>query len=301
MNFLTLEFIPLTFDHKPLIESFLEKYPQNLTEYNFAYLISANTIFSYAYAILEDETLLISFSDDVTKQRHLLQPIGNFSEIEENKLLTLLSKNPYPVKILAVSDPFLENHSSFCSHFTDFNDCNLADYFYKSEDLAFLHGRHYEKKRNLIAQANRLYSWKREEIDKRHHPHCLSILENIGKELQSEKPKDLENERKILHAMLSHFDQLDQKGCVITIDNQPVAFSIYGKLNNNIADIFFEKADRKYKGISQVINQETAKLIFEEGYEWINREEDLGLAGLRQAKLSYHPYKLINYHILTWK
>lgn len=301
MIFLELEFTPLTLDHKELLDSFFKKYPHTLSEYTSSYLLSANCVYSYAYALLNSDTLLISFFDEQSQERHLLQPVGNFLKICETNLLSLIQKNPYPIKIFAVSDSFLEMHGKFCSHFKDVNDRDLSDYLYKAEDLATLHGRHYEKKRNLIAQANHLYKWKIEDLDPVHHPHCLAILENIGRELQSEKPKDLENEAQVLHAFLSNFDKLEHNGCVIIIDNRPVAFSIYRELNKNTADVYFEKADRKFKGLSQLINQETAKKIFANGYEFINREDDLGLIGLRKAKLSYHPYKLINYHVLTWK
>jgi uncharacterized protein len=70
-------------------------------------------------------------------------------------------------------------------------------------------------------------------------------------------------------------------------------------LGPSTAVVLFERARRSEKGLYQVINQETARAIAAHGFTVINREEDLGDAGLRQAKLSYHPTALEMKHTLT--
>jgi hypothetical protein len=125
------------------------------------------------------------------------------------------------------------------------------------------------------------------------------MLLDIGPKASPQISEDLAKELKVLEFVLSHFEELDVKGVVLCVDNHPVAFSIYEELNPNTAVIHFEKADREYKGMYQLINRETAKIICNAGYEFINREEDLGIVGLRQAKHSYFPIYLESSHQLT--
>ena len=78
---------------------------------------------------------------------------------------------------------------------------------------------------------------------------------------------------------------------MITVDGKYVAYSIGSMINENTADIHFEKADREYDGSYAFVNNSFAKYGFHDA-EYINREEDLGIEGLRKAKLSYYPIRL---------
>ena len=91
---------------------------------------------------------------------------------------------------------------------------------------------------------------------------------------------------------MAQFDELEQSGLVIKVDGQPVAFSIFERQNLDTAVVHFEKALKTVKGLYQIVNRETARLIAADGYHLINREEDLDRPGLRQAKLSYFPLNI---------
>ncbi len=300
MYFLDLEFTPLKLEDKEKLEPFLNKYSKKLSSYTFASLFAWNSVYSYEWTFIEKETLLISLNVE-NKKKHLLEPIGIFSEEAQKKLLNALHKIPYPIQIYAVSETFIKKNPNFCSNFNNVNDRKYANYLYKTKDLAAIEGRRYEKKRNLIAQSKNLYEWSLEKMTEKCHPFCPKILEEIGLKKKGNISTELTNELKALDVMLVYFKELELKGYVITVNTVPVAFSIYSKMNQNTADIYFEKADKTFKGLYQIINHEIAKIIEFEGYEFINREEDLGIEGLRQAKLSYHPTELISYHILTFK
>ena len=86
---------------------------------------------------------------------------------------------------------------------------------------------------------------------------------------------------------------------LVRVAGRPAAFSIFDRLGPSAAVVLFERARRSEKGLYQVINQETARVIAARGFTVINREEDLGDAGLRQAKLSYYPAALEMKHTLT--
>jgi len=296
-DFLDLSFGRITLDEKNKIADFLQKYPHCLNGYTFPSLLAWGEVYSYGFAFIDEETLIISTYLESTKEQHLLEPVGLFPLNIQHQFLQSISKNPYPVKIFAVSDSFIEKNKEFCSHFNDQNERKFANYIYKTSDLALLPGNHYEKKRNLLSQAEKLYQWEVEALTDDCHAHCVQILLSIGKKATIEP--DLLNELKALKMMLTHFKELKIKGLVIKVENKPVAFSIYGELNKNMVDIYFEKADRNFKGLYQLINLETAKACLYQGYEFINREEDLGIEGLRQAKMSYFPSEIISFHLLT--
>jgi hypothetical protein len=156
-----------------------------------------------------------------------------------------------------------------------------------------LPGRKYSKKRNLLAQAAGLYHWSCQPITSTLADSCFSVLQSIHEEEHPQIEGMLERELSALECTLRHFEEFEQQGLLITVDDRPVAFSIYEAISPTTAAVHFERALRSYKGLYQVINCETAKAILSQGFEFINREEDLGDAGLRDAKMSYHPTEII--------
>jgi len=82
------------------------------------------------------------------------------------------------------------------------------------------------------------------------------------------------------------------EGGILQINGRLIAFSIFSRLNRETADVHFEKSDTTVKGAAQVINQETARSLAGR-FSWINREQDLGIDGLRQAKRSYMPDQIL--------
>jgi hypothetical protein len=104
-----------------------------------------------------------------------------------------------------------------------------------------------------------------------------------------------------LECTLRHFDDFGQQGLLISVNGRAVAFSIYEPISPTTIAVHFERALRSYKGLYQVVNWETAKVAAVQGYEFINREEDLGDAGLRKAKMSYNPIEIVPAYELTFR
>ena len=172
------------------------------------------------------------------------------------------------------------------------------DYVYKRENLAGLPGQKYSAKRNLIKQFGGKYESKFELLAD-HNRHLLyGLLE------RDESKFDL----KVVDRMLKNLEALSLSGGLITSGGKAVAGTIGTVVNNflykkgcyDIAVVHFEKALLEYKGAFQAINNYFSSSLNEK-VEYINREEDLGLEGLRRAKLSYNPDKLIEKSKLTLK
>ena len=296
-----LPFKPIELSHKGQVEPMLLEEPPRLAPYTFASLMAWNLIYQYEWTVFQNKTMIISASVPPQNVRHILQPLGVFSKECQKILVEEMGKLNYRIIIYGVNDWFIERFPEFTSHFEAINDLGFANYIYRAEDLAFLAGRKYAKKRNLIAQAEKAYPWTASPMTGSCLNDCIKLLEQIANDDQIEKDQSLMNERLALGYTLRHFTELNQQGIVIKVDDKPVAFSIYEKLNQNTADVHYEKADRNYKGLYQLVNRETSKVILESGYEFINREEDINLPGLRAAKQSYYPVEVRPAYQLVFK
>lgn len=170
-------------------------------------------------------------------------------------------------------------------YFTETPD--KSDYIYKTSDLSLLKGRKYHGKRNNIANFEKKYNWKYEAITDKNIDDCKKIFD-----LWSERKKmeyDNSKESWALKKTFDNYKNLNFIGGVIKVDEGPVAFTIGEEINEKVFVVHFEKADSDYQGSYAIINREFVKNEIYGKYIYVNREEDLGIAGLRKAKLSYHP------------
>lgn len=165
-----------------------------------------------------------------------------------------------------------------------------SDYVYLTKALAELPGGKYHKKKNHISQ------FMRKHPDAVYRPlttgnagDALSVEETWFAANGGAGDYDKEAERGIISEALALLDVLNLSGGVLYADNKPIAMTIGSAITEKIADIHFEKAIPEYDrdGAYAVVNQEFAKTMTK--YEYLNREEDMGIEGLRKAKLSYHP------------
>jgi hypothetical protein len=251
--------------------------------------------------VAESETLLISCILDSTGQLHLLQPVGHLSDLVSQRLLEEALRLPYDLKIVGVCGRFLKEYSEFIKSFTVWEDRAISNYVYDANKLAQLPGRKYSKKRNLLAQASGQYRWICQPITAAKVDACFEVLKSIQVEERPRLEGMLGSELEALELTLRHFDEFGQQGLLIAIDDKPTAFSIFEAINPTTVAVHFERALRSYKGLYQVINWETAKVVAAQGFELINREEDMGDPGLRDAKTSYHPKEIIPAYQLDLK
>jgi len=299
-SFLGFRFSPVNLDDSQVLADFLRRYPQPLTGYTFASLAAWRQFFHYGWTFAEPEALLIACTVDSDPNVHLLQPIGLLSAAGKQSIIANAALLPYPLRIMGVSNHFLKENPDFAGSFDVYEDRAVSNYLYGAAALATLAGRKYAKKRNLLSQAASLH-WTVQPLTSDLTNSCFLILESIIDEEHPRVEGMLERELAALECTLRHFDDFHQQGLLISIDGKPVAFSIYEAISPTTVAVHFERALRSYKGLFQVINCETAKVVAAQGYEFINREEDLGDPGLRDAKMSYHPIEIVPAYELTCK
>lgn len=166
---------------------------------------------------------------------------------------------------------------------------NYSDYVYEKEKLANLSGKKYHGKKNHINKFKKTYDkWKYEIISEKNINECIEMLEKWFEENQSMNDESKNNEKKVIMKGMKYYNELGLKGGIIRAGTKIVAITIGEQLNSDTFVIHFEKAFADVHGAYPMINQQF--VINELGaYKYVNREEDLGIEGLRKAKESYNP------------
>lgn len=161
------------------------------------------------------------------------------------------------------------------------------DYIYSTRDLALLPGKKYHSKRNHISKFYRTYggSVRFSAIDQSNISDAL-LAARLWCEENGIVPEK-HAEYAVIKKACEDFDYLGMRGAVLYAGGRPVAMTMGSEISGRCFDVMFEKGLRSFDGVYAVINNEFAKTLTD--YRYINREEDLGLEGLRRSKLSYHP------------
>ena len=161
------------------------------------------------------------------------------------------------------------------------------DYLYDTQALATLPGNAYHGKKNHISSFSRQYDWRYEPIDDSNVNDVVDLSRQWCAEKGGCEDAGLESERCAIRRLLQHREVLSVSGGLIRVDDKAVAFALGSPINDTVFDIHVEKALSAYSGAYAVINREFAKTLL--AYRYLNRENDMGIEGLRRAKQSYRP------------
>lgn len=168
------------------------------------------------------------------------------------------------------------------------------DYIYRRTDLATLHGKHLDAKRNHIHRFRAEHpDFEYRNITPELFDECRRLTEIWQKEKDANETIDVE--REVMEIIFSNWDSLGMIGGSIFVNGSMVAFSYGSAVTTDTFDVCVEKADRNVEGAFAIINQQFAEHL-PERYIYLNREEDMGIPGLRKSKLSYHPEILLTYN-----
>ncbi len=188
---------------------------------------------------------------------------------------------------------YLEQNFPNLFSFTE--DRDTFEYIYLQTDLANLSGKIYQKKRNHISKFERTYpNYRFNKITDNNINDALYVAQKWCELRGCCSDKSLSSESCAIKLAFNNFNKLKLFGGVLYVENSPVAMTIASKITDKICDVHFEKA-LDVDGAYPMINREFAKTLGD--FTYINREEDLGIEGLRKAKLSYYPNILLKNYI----
>ena len=276
-------------EDKVKISAYLDSYQIQASELSFTNLYVWRKKYNFHYVILNDFLWIINVKDDVY---YLSQPIGDYDNKEElfisiNMMKNFLEHRPFIMK--KVEERFLEilmKSDLSCLIKEVRND---FDYIYDFEGLKNLSGKTYRKKKNHINQFLKKYDW--------HYTDISADRFSDVKVICDQWFVDVNDEKKAIDDLLLNYETLDVSGGLLYIEDRPVAFIVGEELNKETLVIHFEKGNNNYHGVYPMVFHEYINSI--NNYSYINREQDLGIAGLRKSKLSYHPVKFIKKYNIT--
>jgi len=278
------EYTPISIDLKNEMHPKLSLSPDGVSEFTFAGLYLFRKRYQYRVSRLEDKTLILSG----------IQPPHGPGEEEKKFFMTpcaapgrgvlevLFKTHDYWKNISeSVLIPVRVRLEEWGMQFAE--DRDNFDYLYLRTDLAELAGKRYHKKRNLVAQFLKSYSHEEKPLTPELIGEAIDVLETWR------AGRTDEGDYIACREALELFGNLNMKGLLLYIDGKPVGWCLGEAVaRGRIFTIHFEKGLDGYKGIYQFINQAFAATL-PEYYTHINREQDLGDEGLRQAKMTYRP------------
>jgi uncharacterized protein len=267
---------------KPLFDAYLSKFQPNISELTFTNIFAWRNLRKYEFAE-KDNHLVISYGNK------FLQPVGKNPDLIIPGLL-----KEYPQRSIERVD---EAIALKIAGLKVEEDRNNWDYVYSLHDLKTLAGNKYSPKRNFIKQCEK-YS----------PSVCILDTETVHGFLQLQKDwcllrkcdndADLQAENTAVLEALRNFEMLNLFGVCIYVNSRIEGFAIGEKLNHDTFVEHFEKANTNIKGMYQYILFNFAKQIPGD-FKFLNREQDLGVEGLRKAKESYYPAKMIKKYRIT--
>jgi len=262
---------------RPLLHPRFQGLLEGISEFTFANLYLFRSRHNYRISRIEDDLLLIIGRDK--DNSFFMLPLG----LPSNNYLDRLFNDVGFMK--AVSEP----QAGILTRmgYQVMEDRDNFDYLFSRAQLASLTGRKFHKKKNLVNIFVKNNHFQAKPLLEQYLPDALLILDAWKAHQPDSSDTDYSAARQALHEM----ENLQLCGGIVYVDEKPVSYILGEELaGGNSYVIHFEKAITvpRYKGVYQFINQAFAAVLPEK-YQFINREQDLGDPGLRQAKESYNP------------
>lgn len=246
----------------------------------------------YDNRICDDNGIFVSA--DFTDTPVFCYPIGKGDKKSTiNKLIDYTKEKGITLEFFGLTEKDRDElNYLFPKQFEITEDRDSFDYLYTSESLANLAGRKLASKRNHISYFEKTFDWKYEPITLENISQCAILNEHWERLNREKNPEEIGEENQAIKIALNNYFDLGFEGGILTIQGEAVAFTFGERLNDNTFCTHVEKAYGNIRGAYQMINREFARQL-KDRYAFINREEDTGSEGLRRAKLSYHPHRLI--------
>ncbi|NCB02817.1 MAG: DUF2156 domain-containing protein [Spirochaetia bacterium] len=289
------ESIPLELEHREEIQPYLLSHRHGISEYSMASLYPFTKKRNYTVSTYNNEQgtkeyLFIGNQQNGEKQEKFAMIPGGFPG---SKIMDQLTNEVNEINTIS-KESLSKWQSSLEIYFPTYRieeDRNNADYVYDKKSLIDLVGQSLHKK---LVHAQKFMKEHPERILLPSHVAPKKDMIKILHEWAQNKSSVEDHESTLL--AIENQEALNLKGYVLYTKDIPIAFSL-GEEDHSRFIIHIEKALFQYKGVYQYINRAFASELGDNIVE-INREQDLGIDGLRQAKMTYEPsYLLMKYKI----
>ncbi len=296
-----MEFADININDKEIFDKYLKIYNPQESELTFTNLFMWRHFYNIKFAVVND--LMCILSMPANSEPFAFFPVGDAvkNDIEPaiEQIKKFFENNGWKPLMKRVPEEKLKYIERIITDKENiFFNMDDSDYVYRSSDLISLRGKKYDGKRNHINNFKKLYDYEYEIIDETLLGECERIMEKWCAEHSCADHKEFYCEKLANIELLNNYSRLGVKGAIIKVDGVYEAFTTGEMLNSNTAVIHIEKANSAINGLYTYINREFAEREWSRA-EFINREQDLGVLGLRRSKLSYNPVKMVKKYIIN--
>ena len=299
----TLAFNPLTIDLKNSIQAVTLNAGRRNCNFTFANLIGWQFLFDTEVCLMPG-IVIFRYMFSHRQPAYFISSSSLPSTYIIEKLRNRTADKGLPLTLIAVEDDWAAQlKEQYGNAITVEPLRNSYDYIYRRDELELMQGKNLKAKRNHV---NKFLSehpdYEYRELTPEHFDECRRLQVLWNEEIHHDNPwygNTIESEHRMIETVFANWSELDILGGAIFVDGKMIAFSFGAAVTNDTFDTCVEKADRNISGAFSIINQQMAQHLPPQ-FRYINREEDLGLEGLRKSKTSYHPDRLLSYNIITF-
>ncbi|HQE97110.1 MAG TPA: phosphatidylglycerol lysyltransferase domain-containing protein [Methanothrix sp.] len=288
------DFKPVSLSDRELFSKQYQSYPQVHSDNTFTNMICWNDYAHYRYAFRDRCIVLSSTISGLTRYR---PPIGPHRPelLAEVLALAAKSQEEHPLVIL---DPDSKDWIARLYPDLDFEaDRRYYDYVYLALDLAELPGKRYLTIRHQLNKFQKTCQPVVEAIGEQNMDEIRDFLDLWCDWKDCDSDPVLSSEKEAMRRSLDFYQELGLSGIAIRAEGKIGAISLFEGLNQDTALVHFEKGLPDCKGIYRAVNVEAARMLARD-YAYINRESDMGVPGIREAKMRYHPHHMVQVHLL---
>lgn len=285
---------------KELITSYLKKYPSRSCDRTFANILLWSVHYHVDFAeykntlIFRDREAQSSYAFPMGKDEDVKSAIGELMEAAKGE--------GREFSLYEITEENLEKLENwFPGTFEIVYDRDAADYVYEAEALATLAGKKLHGKRNHINKfkSNFENRWSYEPLSEHNQTECLKMADEWCRQNGCHEDEEKQSELCVAKNSIRLYKELELTGGVLRVDGEIVAFTLGEEVNEDTFVVHIEKAFADVDGAYPMINQQFVQHEIYGKYIYVNREEDMGIEGLRKAKLSYKPAFLVEKGIVT--
>ncbi len=299
-----LSFKCLTLEDKEIIEKYIDKSKLDSYEYLFSSLYMWRKLNNIKYAVIDD--VLIIEKNEEGKGTFYAQLFGynkdNLTNIIDELIKRNLEFTDRDYLFGDVGDEFVDDLKKYTDFSIDLvEDIDDSEYIYNTQDLIELKGKKYHSKKNHVNSFLKTYSYDIKTINNENvKSNCMDLLHKWHEEVAVTVDKEMLMEIDAIKDLFRELHFFDLNSIAIYVDGDLAGFAVGEKVNDKMALIHVERGEIAYKGIYAFLNKQFLVESFQDT-EFVNRQEDTGNEGLRKAKKSYHPEKMIKKYLVKLK
>lgn len=280
-------FKELNRDDRALVSTLLYRAEPEVSELSFGSLYSWRRCCNTSWCLLDGTLLFIEQGEDGA--HYLLPPVGSAVSVDLVRELLFWLRDTFPL-----SQPTIERAGFDLIQMLDETFCvtpqpDEFDYLYRRTAIAELQGSLLRDKRRTIRKLTHSHTCRATVLLPDHLPQCR----RVNHEWQQWRCRQIDpDEADAANACLDQFEQLQLEGTVIMVDDRIEAFSISEPLNSTTMVVHVERASPRYPELFAFLVWQSCRQ-YQPQIGWVNRAQDRGLPGLKQAKRSWCPARMI--------